>query len=127
MARSDPMNIMQVSSNRRSIDTPQIAVEHPVKGLHRAFMALRHRNFRLFWLGQLISLTGTWMQSTGQAWLVLQLTHNALLLGLVGALQFLPVMILALFGGVLADRLPKRTVLRFTQSFATLQAFVLWI
>src|SRR6266581_4257646 len=82
MARSDPMNIMQVSSNRRSIDTPQIAVEHPVKGLHRAFMALRHRNFRLFWLGQLISLIGTWMQSTAQAWLVLIL---ASLIGLTNA------------------------------------------
>jgi MFS family permease len=93
----------------------------------RAFLALRHRNFRLFWTGQLISLIGTWMQTTGQAWLVLELTHSALLLGLVGALQFLPVLILSLFGGVLADRLPKRTVLRFTQSFATLQAFVLWI
>jgi MFS family permease len=98
-----------------------------VKGVLRAFLALRHRNFRLFWTGQLISLIGTWMQTTGQAWLVLELTHSAWLLGLVGALQFLPVLILSLFGGVLADRLPKRTVLRFTQSFATLQAFVLWI
>ena len=97
------------------------------RGVLRAFLALRHRNFRLFWTGQLISLIGTWMQTTGQAWLVLELTHSALLLGLVGALQFLPVLILSLFGGVLADRLPKRTVLRFTQSFATLQAFVLWI
>ena len=98
-----------------------------VRGVLRAFLALRHRNFRLFWTGQLISLIGTWMQTIGQAWLVLELTHSALLLGLVGALQFLPVLILSLFGGVLADRLPKRTVLRFTQSFATLQAFVLWI
>ncbi len=98
-----------------------------VRGVLRAFLALRHRNFRLFWTGQLISLIGTWMQTTGQAWLVLELTHSAWLLGLVGALQFLPVLILSLFGGVLADRLPKRTVLRFTQSFATLQAFVLWI
>src|SRR5258708_10770303 len=99
----------------------------PVRGVLRAFRALRHRNCRLFWTGQLISLIGTWMQTTGQAWLVLELTHSAWLLGLVGALQFLPVLILSLFGGVLADRLPKRTVLRFTQSFATLQAFVLWI
>src|SRR5215469_7368331 len=68
----------------------------------RAFSALRHRNFRLFWFGQLISLIGTWMQSIGQAWLVLVLSHNnALLLGLVGALQFLPVLGLSLFGGVI--------------------------
>src|SRR6266702_3146029 len=79
-----------------------------VRGVLRAFLALRHRNFRLFWTGQLISLIGTWMQTTGQAWLVLELTHSAWLLGVVGALQFLPVMFLSLFGGVLADRLPTR-------------------
>src|SRR5260370_28187942 len=98
-----------------------------VKGLLRTFLALRHRNFRLFWFGQLISLIGTWMQSIGQAWLVLELTHSAWLLGVVGALQFLRIMLLSLFGGVLADRLPKRKVLLFTQSFAMLQAAVLWI
>lgn len=98
-----------------------------LKGPLRAFSALRHRNFRLFWCGQLISLIGTWMQSIGQAWLVLELTHSAWLLGIVGALQFLPVMLLSLFGGVLADRLPKRRVLLFTQSSAMLQAAILWI
>src|SRR5947208_15110851 len=106
---------------------PTIPKEQQAKGLLRAFLALRHRNFRLFWFGQLISLTGTWMQTIGQAWLVLELTHSAWLLGVIGALQFLPVMLLALFGGVLADRLPKRTVLLFTQSSAMIQAFVLWI
>src|SRR5713101_8489592 len=104
----------------------QKSQQQQVKGLLRTFVALRHRNFRLFWFGQLISLTGTWMQTIGQAWLVLELTHSAWLLGVVGALQFLPVMLLALFGGVLADRLPKRTVLLFTQSSAMIQAFVLW-
>ncbi len=101
--------------------------QQQVKGLLRTFVALRHRNFRLFWFGQLISLIGTWMQSIGQAWLVLELTHSAWLLGVVGALQFLPIMLLSLFGGVLADRLPKRKVLLFTQSFAMLQATILWI
>src|SRR2546421_8399695 len=105
---------------------PSFPKEQQAKGLLRAFLALRHRNYRLFWFGQLISLIGTWMQSIGQAWLVLELTHSAWLLGVVGALQFLPVMLLSLFGGVLADRLPKRTVLLFTQSFAMLQAAVLW-
>src|SRR5215469_5782247 len=109
------------------------SVPHPVnepqqvKGLLRTFIALRHRNFRLFWFGQLISLIGTWMQTTAQAWLVLELTHSAWLLGVVGALQFLPVMFLSLYGGVLADRLPKRRVLLFTQSSAMLQAFILWV
>lgn len=100
--------------------------EQKSSGLLRAFSALRHRNFRLFWTGQLISLIGTWMQSTGQSWLVLQLTHNALLLGVVGALQFIPVMLFALFGGVLADLWPKRRVLLFTQSCAALQAVIMW-
>ncbi len=97
------------------------------KGFLRAFTALRHRNFSLFWWGQLISLIGTWMQSIGQSWLVLQLTHSALLLGVIGALQFLPVLLFAVFGGVLADKLPKRRVLLFTQSFAMLQAVILWL
>ena len=107
-------------------DVSSLPDQQQVKGLLRAFLALRHRNFRLFWFGQMISLTGTWMQTIGQAWLVLQLTQSAWLLGIVGALQFLPVMLLSLFGGVLADRLPKRKVLLFTQSFAMLQAAVLW-
>src|SRR5437588_6999424 len=115
------------SHTREEQRVPQMENQQQVKGLLRTFVALRHRNFRLFWFGQLISLIGTWMQSIGQAWLVLELTHSAWLLGIVGALQFLPVMLLSLFGGVLADRLPKRRVLLFTQSFATLQAFVLWL
>src|SRR5450755_1130874 len=89
------------------------------RGLVRTFTALRHRNYRLFFFGQMISQIGTWMQTTAQAWLVLELTHSALLLGLVGVVQFLPVMVFSLFGGVLADRLPKRTLLLVTR-----QAFV---
>jgi MFS family permease len=116
-----------LSPPREGQIVPQLENQQQVNGLLRTFLALRHRNFRLFWFGQLISLIGTWMQSIGQAWLVLQLTHSAWLLGVVGALQFLPVMLLSLFGGVLADRLPKRRVLLFTQSFAMLQAAVLWI
>ncbi|HEU5230539.1 MAG TPA: MFS transporter [Ktedonobacteraceae bacterium] len=119
---------MQTLSNpKQGLAVPEAIVEQRARGFLRAFVALRHRNFRLFWGGQLISLIGTWMQTTGQAWLVLQLTHSAWILGLVGALQFLPVMLFALFGGVLADRLPKRRVLLFTQSFAMTQAAILWI
>lgn len=102
-------------------------VEQETSKLFKAFPALQHRNFKLFWFGQLISLIGTWMQTTGQAWLVLQLTHNSLALGVVGALQFLPVLLFTLFGGVLADRLPKRRVLLGTQTFAALLATTLWI
>ena len=96
------------------------------KGLLRTFSSLRQRNFRLFWLSQMISLTGTWMQTTGQTWLVLELTHSAWQLGLVGALQSLPVLLFSLFGGVFADRWPKRRVLLVTQSLASVQAVLLW-
>ncbi len=87
--------------------------------------ALYHRNFRLFWGGQLISLIGTWMQNVGQAWLVLQLTNSAFFLGLVSAVQFTPVLLFSLPAGVVADRLPKRTLLLFTQTVLMLQALVL--
>src|SRR5436305_6387493 len=109
------------------LETPFVTEKQQARGLQRAIVALRDRNFRRFWFGQLISLIGTWMQSIGQAWLVLELTHNALLLGLVGALQCLPVLLFTLFGGVLADRWPKRTVLLFTQSSAMIEAIILWI
>src|SRR6266581_5689397 len=124
------MQTLPHSQSGLEIEVPSIIAAQPKRQsrwLLHTFLALRHRNFRLFWGGQLISLIGTWMQTIGQAWLVLELTHSAWWLGLVGALQFLPVMLLSLFGGVLADRLPKRAVLCFTQSFAMLQAFVLWI
>src|SRR5579871_2565181 len=93
----------------------------------RTLASLRHRNYRLYWLGQLISLMGTLMQTTGQAWLVLELTHSAWQLGLVGAIQFLPILLFSIFGGVFADRWPKRSVLLCTQSAALLQAVLLWI
>ena len=78
--------------------------------------AFRHRNYRLFFGGQAISLVGTWMQQVAQAWLVLQLTHDPLWLGVVAAAQFIPVMIFGLFAGVLADSLPKRQTLLVTQA-----------
>jgi MFS family permease len=91
-------------------------------GLTHGFRALRIRNFRLFWTAQVISLSGTWMQTTAQAWLVLQLTNSPLAMGVVTTLQFLPITLLALYGGVLADRLPKRRTLIITQSAALIQA-----
>jgi MFS family permease len=91
----------------------------------RAIIALRHRNFRLFWLGQLVSLTGTWMQGLAQSWLVLTLTNSALLLGVVNAAGSLPILFFTLFGGVLADRHDKRRVLVLAQSLMMLQAVLL--
>jgi MFS family permease len=85
-------------------------------GSVRGLRAFRHRNYQLFFGGQLISLVGTWMQQVAQAWLVLELTNDALWLGIVAAAQFVPVMILGLFGGVLADALPKRQTIFVTQA-----------
>lgn len=87
--------------------------------------AFRHRNFRLFWFGQLISLVGTWMQTLAQAWLILQLTHDPFWLGVVAGVQFLPVLILGLFGGVIADSLPKRRTIIGTQVAAMVLALTL--
>ncbi len=89
------------------------------------FAALRHRNFRLFFMGQLVSLIGTWMQRVAQAWLVLQLTNSPFLLGVVGALQWTPVLLFSLLGGVTADRVSKRGLLVATQTLQMLQAFAL--
>lgn len=128
------MNSISANSQEQAVHESGLAQGRPApvippqqaKGLLRAFIALRHRNFRLFWFGQMISLIGTWMQTTGQAWLVLELTHSAWQLGMVGAIQFLPILLFSIFGGVFADRWPKRNVLLFTQSAAMIQAVVLW-
>jgi MFS family permease len=87
--------------------------------------ALNHRDFRLFISGQLISLIGTWMQSVAQSWLVLELTNSAFKLGLIGTLQFGPMLCFSFLAGAIADRLPKRRVILATQTALMLQAFIL--
>ena len=90
--------------------------------------ALKHRNFRLFFFGQLVSVTGTWMQSLALAWLMLTLVGSnqaALYLGLLGMVQFLPVLALGLFGGIIADLWPKRATVIATQTLAGLLALAL--
>src|SRR5262245_63023457 len=87
--------------------------------------AFRHRNYRLFFSGQLVSLIGTWMQQVAQAWLVLELTRDPVWLGIVAAAQFLPVMVLGLVAGVAADALPKRRVLLATQTAMMVLAAIL--
>ncbi|MGH2449266.1 MAG: MFS transporter [Chloroflexota bacterium] len=92
------------------------------------FIALQNRNYRLFWSGQIISVSGTWMQSTALAWLVLQISHqSAFQLGLVGALQSVPVLLLTLVAGTLADRWPKHRLLIVTKGAALVQALLLWV
>lgn len=88
------------------------------------FAALKYRNFRLFFVGQLVSLIGSWMQNTAQGWLVYQLTGSKVLLGTVAAVGSLPMLLLSAWGGSLADRYPKRTVVCCTQTAMMLLAFV---
>ncbi|HET7034488.1 MAG TPA: MFS transporter [Thermomicrobiaceae bacterium] len=97
----------------------------PRAALRQTFRALRNRNYRLFWSGQVISSVGTWMQRIALAWLVLKLTNSPLDLGLVTTFQTLPVLLFALFGGVIADRVAKRRLLLVTQTTMLLQASVL--
>ena len=98
-----------------------------IRWLSSPFPALRQRNFRYFWFGQIVSLVGTWMQNIGLAWLVIKLTNSPFLLGLVSAMQFLPVMLFSLFAGPFVDRFPKRKMLLFTQSALMVLALVMVI
>jgi len=100
-------------------------VGDPPTRLPGPLRAFAHRDFRLFWSGQLVSLIGTWMQSVAQSWLVLELTNSPFLLGLVGTLQFAPVLFFSFFAGALADRLPKRRLIITTQSVMCVQAMLL--
>jgi MFS family permease len=93
--------------------------------LPAALRALGHRNYRLFFGGQLISLSGTWMQSVAQSWLIYRLTGSAVLLGLVSFSGQIPVFLLASFGGAAADRFTRRHILLLTQAASMLLAFVL--
>ena len=95
--------------------------------VHQTFSSLRIRNFRLYFTAQLISVSGTWMQSVAQAWLVLHLTGSGVDLGFVVGLQFLPMLVLGPFGGLVADRVNKRHLLFVTQTAGGLLALVLGI
>jgi MFS family permease len=91
----------------------------------RTFSSLSNPNYKKYFFGQATSLVGTWMQTTAQAWLVLTLTHSATSLGLVVALQTLPVLLLGPYGGVIADRVDKRRLMVVLQSLMGVQALVL--
>ncbi|MDP2904788.1 MAG: MFS transporter [Candidatus Omnitrophota bacterium] len=89
------------------------------------FSSLKVRDFRIYWLGMLVSLVGSWIQITAQSWLIFRLTHSAFLLGFVGFLSSIPVFFLALFGGLLADRKNKKNILIWTQTAFMILAFIL--
>jgi MFS family permease len=95
------------------------------RGLSGAFRAMRHRNFRLFFGGQLTSLIGTWMQTVAQAWLVLKLTNSPMMLGLVSFARYAPMLAVALFAGVVVDHVDRRRLLIVSQTLLMLCAFIL--
>lgn len=95
--------------------------------LNNPFISLRHKNFRYYWFGMCISQIGTWMQNIAQPLLAYKLTDSPFLLGLVGALQFLPVLLFSLFAGVIIDRFPKKKLLIITQSASMLITLILAI
>ncbi len=106
--------------------------ERPVVTIHlpTTFAAFRHRNYRLYWFGNMISFTGTWMQNVAKSWLVLSITNSPFFVGLDSAMNWLPVWLVSLPAGVLADRFNKRNLMLVTQSvlafFALILALLTW-
>lgn len=91
------------------------------------FRALRtHRNFRIFWIGQAISLTGTWVQIVAQSWLALELSNDPFIVGVVSAAGSFPVLVFSLYGGVIADRYDKRKLVIIGQALLAVEAALLW-
>jgi MFS family permease len=95
-------------------------------GLARTFASLRVPNYRRYFSGQVVSITGNWMQTVAEMWLVVQLTGSGVSVGLTAGLQFLPILLFGAWGGLLADRLPKRRLLMITQSLMALPALALF-
>ena len=113
-------------SSSATPDSPQNALASvPKTRLRATLRALQHRNFQLFFSGQLISLIGTWMQSVAQSWLVYRLTGSSLLLGSVGFASQFPVFLVAPLGGIVADRWNRQKVVIGTQTASMVLAFVL--
>ena len=105
--------------------TPDISLLGMKVRLPSSLRALRHRNFRLFWTGYMVSLVGTWMQIVARGWLVLELTHSPFWLGMVGFANAVPVLLLSLWAGEVADRVSKRVLVLWTQILSMLATFAL--
>src|SRR5258708_38928303 len=95
--------------------------------IRRIFGSLDTHNYRLFFTGELVSHTGSWMQNMAEAWLVLTLTPSGAAVGATFAFRFLPVLLFGLWGGAIVDRYDRRTVLLVTQSLAAVLAVGLWL
>ncbi|WP_107471205.1 MFS transporter [Streptomyces monashensis] len=116
---------MSTGSGTPSAPAPTATTTPDSRKTSSMFSSLRIRNYRLFFLGQVVSNTGTWMQRIAQDWLVLSLTGSSAAVGVTTALQFLPMLLFGLYGGVLVDRLPKRPTLLVTQSSMALSGLAL--
>jgi MFS family permease len=114
-----------VMLNAADVATADAAPESPERSIRRMVQALRHPDFRLFWAGNFLSNIGTWMQNVAQGWLVLKLTNSAVWLGLVGFASTIPILFLALVGGVIADHVNNRKLLIVTQSVMMFSAFTM--
>jgi MFS family permease len=129
----DGETALEVAMTAREIQPPRLpnipSEVLPMKArqfrLPKTFVAMRHRNFQLFVIGQLISSVGTWMQIIAQGWLVYQLSQSELALGIVGFASALPALFITPWGGVVVDRMPKRTLLIITQTASMIFAFIL--
>jgi MFS family permease len=95
-------------------------------GLRRSFASLKVPNYRRYFYGQIVSLSGNWMQIVAEMWLILQLTGSGVAVGVTSALQFLPMLLFGAWGGLLADRIPKRRLLTVTQTLMTIPALILF-
>jgi MFS family permease len=130
-ARSSAPRALDTATDAEEPDEPNVrGLSAPLARmsgvrLPRTFSALRTRNYRIYWTGQLVSLCGTWMQTTAQNWLIYQLTLSPLYLGLLNFANQAPTLVFSLFAGVLADRVSKRQMLITTQFLAMIQATVL--
>src|SRR3712207_2642764 len=111
MIRSAPRRASSATSSDRSTDTDPPTGPRWRPSARSGFRACAHRNYRLLWTGQTVSVTGTWMQSLALAWLILSLTDSAFDLALVGAVQCGPTLVRGLAGALIADRFPKRSIL----------------
>lgn len=120
---------LSLKNNFIGAEIPEISIGESflLKKFFAVFPALRNRNYQLYFSGQFISLTGTWLQIVAQSWLVLQLTNSAFLVGSVAAAATLPTFLFALFGGVIVDRFSKRHILITTQTGSMMLAFILGI
>ncbi len=127
MAQSELPNteLKALEADLKEVKDEFVAPASPRSRVATAVRALRHRNFQLFFAGQLISLVGTWMQTVAQSWLVYRLTGSTLLLGTVGFASQIPVFLVAPIGGTVADRFNRRRIVIATQTMSMILAFIL--